>query len=501
MGGRTLVGTRRGFITRTALTLAGAAAGSLPFIRQAAATGSWSPVYAWPNVAIHLHLLRDGRVLSYADDDSGPLPKNAGFSKTFVVEVPPDLPPPAPAAAAYVPNTTTNLFCSGHAFLPDGRLLAVGGHEAKNYVGSANTTVLDYGPPYGWQTPANGSMGAGRWYASVLALANGEMLALGGTKTGETDPNTLPQIWRTNEGGGWRNLTAAVLQVPNYPRIFLAPDGRVFMAGSVRATRFLDTAGTGRWTLGPARLFGSRDYGPAVMYDDGKILMCGGGNPPTSTAEIIDLNATKPAWQWTGSMQYPRRHANATVLANGNVLVTGGSSLAKNDAAGAVLAAELWEPATGQWATLASMQVPRLYHSTAILLPDARVLVAGGGRPKATNGGTNNLNVEIFSPPYLFMGPRPVIDAAPASVGYGQTMTVATANAAEIARVTFVRLSSVTHTFNMNQRFSSLGFTPGAGQLAVTVPSDPRRLPPGHYLLFILSTAGVPSVARIVQVG
>ena len=135
------------------------------------------------------------------------------------------------------------------------------------------------------------------------------------------------------------------------------------------------------------------------MYDEAKILMAGGGNPPTATAEVIDLAAATPTWKATGSMAFARRHTTAVVLADGKVLVVNGSSSPGNDAAKAVLAAELWNPGTGKWSTLASMTIKRLYHSTAMLLPDARVLVAGGGRPSATHGGADNANAEIFYRP------------------------------------------------------------------------------------------------------
>jgi hypothetical protein len=182
------------------------------------------------------------------------------------------------------------------------------------------------------------------------------------------------------------------------------------------------------------------------------------------------------------------------------VLVTGGSgSAAFNDGAGAVLAAELWDPATEAWTTMASMRVKRVYHSTAILLPDGRVLSAGG--TAGTNGVVNNRDAEIYSPPYLFKGPRPTITAAPTSVGYGQTFAVQTPDATGIAKVRLVRLSSVTHSFNMNQRIETLAFTRATGGLDVTVPSNRNLLPPGHYMLFILDGAGVPSVATIVRVG
>jgi hypothetical protein len=281
----------------------------------------------------------------------------------------------------------------------------------------------------------------------------------------------------------------------------LAPNGKLFMAGPDQLTRYLDTSGTGQWTNVGNRLYGSRDYGSSAMYDDGKIIIAGGGDPPTATAEVIDLNAATPTWQWTAPMQFARRHMNATILPDGKVLVTGGTSSGGfNDATLSVLAAEMWDPATGAWSTLANMQVPRLYHSTAILLPDGRVLSAGGGRPPASGGGTDNWNAEIFSPPYLFKGARPTISFAPSTVNYGQVFAVQTPDAASITKVTLVRLSSVTHTDNMNQRFKRLSFAVSAGALNVTVPNDRNIVPPGHYMLFILNGNGVPSVAKVIQI-
>ena len=252
-----------------------------------------------------------------------------------------------------------------------------------------------------------------------------------------------------------------MLKVANYSKIFVVPDGRVFVAGPEQTSRFLDTAGTGKWTTGPKRRFGTRADGTAVMYGDGKVLVVAGGTPgnvPTNTAEIIDLNATSAAWQYTSPMANPRRHANATLLPDGKVLVTGGSrSRENNNAAGAILPAEAWDPTTGKWTTLASLTIPRIYHSTAILLPDGRVLTAGGDRPTGAKYPSQQ-NAQIYSPPYLFKGPRPTISAAPATIGYGETFAVQTSEAEGIAAARLIRLSSVTHSYNMNQRIATLSF-------------------------------------------
>jgi hypothetical protein len=227
----------------------------------------------------------------------------------------------------------------------------------------------------------------------------------------------------------------------------------------------------------------------------------GGGDPPTSSCEIIDLNQPSPAWQSTGAMMYSRRQHNATMLPDGTVLVTGGTSGAGfNNNNGYILPAELWNPATGTWTKMASMVTPRIYHSAAALLPDGRVLSTGGGRPKASNGGIDHLDAEIYSPPYLFKGTRPTISSAPATANNGATIAINTADAASITKVTMIGLTTVTHSFNMGQHYSKLSFTTGSGVLQATLPASPALLPPGYYLLFIVNGTGVPSVGKMLQV-
>jgi hypothetical protein len=229
------------------------------------------------------------------------------------------------------------------------------------------------------------------------------------------------------------------------------------------------------------------------MYGDGKVLVMGGGDPPTSTAEVIDLNAATPSWRSVGSMAFARRQLNATLLPDGKVLVTGGTSgPGFNNTSTPVYAAEMWDPGTERWTTRASAQTPRLYHSAALLLPDGRVL---------TTGGDNYPQVEVYSPPYLFAGVRPTITSAPADVSYGQSFFVETPDGAHIANVTWIRLPSVTHSFDQSQHINRLSFSPAPGGLNVVPPADANLAPPGPYMLFILDGNGVPSVARILRLG
>jgi hypothetical protein len=292
---------------------------------------------------------------------------------------------------------------------------------------------------------------------------------------------------------------------PYFPWIHLAPNGQVFQSGPDQDTYYLDTSGTGAWNFVGDTQYGSRvDYGTSVMYQVGKVLILGGGDPPTASAEVINLKDTNPQWRFVSSMAFARRQLNATILPDGTVLVTGGTSGPGFDnAAGAVYPAELWNPNTEQWTRLAAMHVPRLYHSTAVLLPDGRVLSAGGGgyNPTAADGNPDHTDAEFFSPPYLFNGTRPTITSAPTEIKVGQFFSVATPDTTSISRVTLIRLSSVTHAFNMNQRFNELPFFKvGVQGLIAKAPTSANVLPPGHYLLFILNSAGVPSVAKIVRV-
>ena len=220
--------------------------------------------------------------------------------------------------------------------------------------------------------------------------------------------------------------------------------------------------------------------------------------PSSASAYVLDTTLASPGWQATGSMANPRAFLNLTTLPDGKVLATGGESTADGTiVANAVKAAEAWSSATGQWTTLASAARPRLYHSVALLLPDGRVLVGGSG-----NDGNvpTELNYEIFSPPYLFKGARPTITQAPGVAGFGQSFSLTTPDASRIASVVLLAPAAVTHAFDANARYVPLTFSAGGGALQVQAPASANLAPPGFYMLFIVDTTGVPSVASWLRV-
>jgi hypothetical protein len=231
-------------------------------------------------------------------------------------------------------------------------------------------------------------------------------------------------------------------------------------------------------------------------------MIFGGGNPATPTTEIIDLSAATPQWQYGPSMSQPRIQMNATILPNGNVLATGGSRN-NEDAVTASLNADLYDPQTNTFSSAGANLYPRLYHSNALLLPDATVLLIGGNPQR----GNYEQRVEIYSPAYLFNADdtpayRPTITGVtPDTVDYAAAFQVQTPDAADIASVVVVRPGTPTHAFDMEQRLVGLSYTVGDGVLNVTSPPNGNIAPPGYYMLFVLNTAGVPSVARFVRLG
>src|SRR5919198_357460 len=437
-----------------------------PALAAAAATpgtpgdiGQWGPVVDWPVIAINSALLPNGKVLAYDSVGDGATETfpDQSFTRATVWD-------PNSGGQTDVRFNGYNIFCSGFAHLMDGSLFIAGGNKDQQLNGLVNTT---YFTPDTNQWSAGPAMAAGRWYPTVTALNNGEQLITSG------GPST-PEV-RQNDGT-LRSLSSASLGLPLYPWFDVARNGRGFYSGPDQTLRGLDPSGTGSWQTYQQRDGIDRSYGGHAFFDIGKELVAGGG-PSSTSAEVIDVQGATPTVTSTAPMAFGRRQHNLTVLADGTVLATGGNSSGAGlvDLNAGVYNAELWNPATGTWRTLAAMQVTRQYHSTALLLPDGRVLSAGGGIwGPCDQVGYLAKNAEISSPPYLFdssgnPATRPTITSAPSSVTYGQQFQVDTPGASSIRRLALVRLGAVTHSVNMEQRYVPLSYTPARPR------SQPRR--------------------------
>ena len=461
--------------------------GTIPV--DAATKGMWSPVVNWPLIAVHTALLPDGRLLTYGTKTNG---QQTGFFSYDVWD------PQGGLDGGHLTlanGTGTDIFCSSQTVLPDGSGVFIAGGD--NWTGSATTNTGNNNSnlfSVGSNALSRGpNMNRARWYSSSITLLNGDTYVQGGS--GGAD---FPEV-RTADGN-FRLLSSAPTSTLGwqYPRNFIAPDGRVFGFDAAGRMYYVEPAGGGALTQ--VGQFSSANAGwtsSSAMFRPGRILQFGGNS---KGAIVIDINGTAPTVTATQPMATQRQWANATLLADGKVVATNGSRV-DNQLTDVNNSAEIWDPATGAWIVGASSVQPRLYHSNAVLLPDGTVLAVGGGAP----GPVTNLNAELYFPPYLFtaggeLAPRPVIDSAPTVLNIGKVFTMQVSGAKPVARVVMVRNGSTTHSFNMGQRFVELPFVLNAGQLSVQAPARAADAPPGFYMLFALDTAGVPAEAKIVRV-
>ena len=446
--------------------------------------GSWGPVQAWPEVSIHAALTNTGKVLTFQGDFTQ-------GGQQYLLD-------PATGSYIQVPNAVADLFCAGQAVLPDGRILVVGGTATSGGLGIRSVDAFNPGTE-AWQVLA--PMHYPRWYPTGTTLGDGRVLVTSGANTSSTDLVQIPEIYDSQQNA-WSDLAAATKNIPYYPFMYQLPDGRVIQAGaSEQATSTLAlNVATQQWSTIDSRVI---DGASITNYAPGKFMKAGSSSDggfsglSSNTAFTLDMNLPNPMWQPTASMQYPRSFVNLTNLPDGTVLATGGATdRSGQDDTKAVKPAEIWNPAAGTWTTVAALTAPRLYHSTALLLPDGRVFVSGSG---GDTGVTDQKSYQIYSPAYLFKGARPTMSSVPATVQYNASTFVQTPNATDIRSVSLIRTGSVTHSFDQNTRALSLPFSQASGGLNVQMPSNGNYAPPGYYMLSIIDGNGVPSVASMVR--
>jgi len=499
-----------------------AAGAGLPGVARAQAcngnvphvTGEWLTLpYQMPINPINATLLRSGRVLIVAGSENDARNNSEG-SESYRAAL--WDPTGADQSSISVDELTYDVFCSGTATLPDGRALVVGGTNDYSFTGDNRASFFD---PLTNQWVQSQSMVEGRWYGTATTLSDGRVMAFSGLRITGGTSNTVEIFDLQNAGPGWLNPVTAPFGPPLYPRMTLLPNGKVFYSGQgsggTNPTGWIFDPVPRTWTAS-APITRNRSYGTSVLlsllppaYTPRVMNLGGGPNPATNTTEIIDLSVASPAWTPGPNMSTGRIQMDAVLLPNGKVLALGGS--VNNEAPdGPGKAADLYDPISNTFSSAGVASYSRLYHSAALLLPDARVMSIGSN---PSNRGTYLAAIEMYTPPYLFDASdrlittgRPNITGISAGrIGYGAPFSVTYTASSPISSAVLVRPGSVTHAFDMEQRLIGLcGPSPqppcsGSGTLNLTAPPSGGVAPPGYYMLFLLDSAGVPSKAQWIQ--
>jgi Galactose oxidase-like, Early set domain/Kelch motif len=462
------------------LVLLGSALGTMATARAQtpAVDGEWSTPFSLPLIAIHQAMLPTGKILFFSAEHGVP-----GIHGWL-------LDPDTLALTNVAPPAGWNPDCAGHSFLSDGRLLVAGGTLGFNPTRGQNLAYLF--DPYTEQWVQIEDMARGRWYPTNITLPDGRVLTMSGLNDTDGALNPDVEIWDPNGTTNWQLVDQYA--VPFYPYLHLMPSGNVFRSGPDQQTESFNTQ-TSTWTPVASTLFPGRFEAPSVLLPPtlDRVMVIGGftgsGNP-THSAEIIDFSQATPTWQPTSPMTFSRMEFNAVILPDATVLVAGGQSDA-GEPGTPVLTPEIYHPISGTWSSVAPHQVPRPYHSTALLLPDGRVCLAGADfQPSG----------EMYSPAYLFRGPRPTILSAPNAVALAATFGLDFTSSTGNNTVALIRYSSVTHSVNMGQRYVSIAEGVTAGNVNLSAPASGNLAPLGYYMLFVVDDGGVPSVSARVRV-
>jgi hypothetical protein len=469
----------------------------------AASQGMFGSVLPWPIIPLHMALLPDGRVMTYGTDENG---KQGALLWYDVWD--PTL--PYETSHTVLANTTsTDIFCSGMGLLPNGSLLITGGDLTINGVRNYSNPNATLFTPASDTLTSDGVMNTPRWYPADVPLANGDQFIVGGRSGAKPAvPATVPEYYSVAANifsllpGAAVSSSAAWF----YPKVYLGSSGPLFLVTPGGLIAIYGTAAPGSFQALRTRAAGGLYNVPTAMYQPGRLLSVRKVAAQSATQESyvvnsIDLTGAAPVVTRMPDLPAAgRQWSDMTVLADGRVLVDGGSG-ADNVLSLVSYTAYLFDPAAKSWSQAATAAEPRLYHSASLLLADGTVLTGGGGAP----GPVNELNAEIYYPPYLFNADgsyavRPVIASAPASIAAGQAFTVTMGDASPVGRVTLSRLGAVTHSTTLQARFVEPVWSQNGSTLTVTPPANTNDLLTGYWMVFVFNAAGVPSVAKIVDV-
>jgi galactose oxidase-like protein len=528
--------------------------------------GRWTDEFDIPIFAINSIVLPTGKVLWFAYPSNPDRPpgqrnfanawlwdpsKGEGLSAFKQVN-----PPTDPATGMPV-----NIWCAGNSLLADGEVLVTGGNlkyfnaGQNSYEGLKHVYTFD---PFTETWTQQPDMAHGRWYPSQLLMPDGRTFIMGGLdETGNGTKNQDLELFTPGTGPGDQG-TISFLGPPGvlgdngappigdyYPHLFWMPNGRGLVAGPYTTDSWWFAPPGDPATLSWSDLpnsHRSRVWGTAVMVPGGpdgstKVVQLGGSDKPAadamgspdalaaSSAELFDEDNPLNGWQETTTgnpfaLNEPRSHANTLLLPDGSMAEVGGGwgttdNTTDSGAPGQWAAdafhkqIELWDPATQMWRLGPAQREFRAYHSTAVLLPDARIVSAGddyNGRFGDDRDFTQD-SAEIYEPPYLFdsndnLAARPAITSAPSQIEPGQGFDITTGtNTPAATKAVLMGPGADTHAVDMSQRYVPLQVTGQAtGRLSVLAPPSVNVAPPGYYMLFVLDANGTPSVAAWVQV-
>jgi hypothetical protein len=469
--------------------------------------GAWELQSAeLPVRALHTTLLHDGRLLLIAGSGNDETNFDAGSFRAVVWS-------PATDAFDEIP-VPYDMFCSGHVTLPDGKVLLAGGTEAFPEAAEGPTTFKGskksyYFDPVDNQFHPLDDMAGAHWYPTLTKLGNGDVWSAGGLDE-KAEGTVLTEMFDTS---AMRWLPQN--QVPQtwsfwgtYPHMFLLDDGKMFYTGGHTFGNGLPGTGSSVYDWTTARIWdvpglrqkdlrdqaGSVFIGPA---QDQRLMIVGGGNadsniPATGLVDIIDFKEPNPHYEPGPDLPGPgKMYVNVINLPDRTVLATSGATLNRS---GNVQTSAIYDPASNDWTSVTGDPVGRNYHSTAVLLPDGRVVVMG------SNPLDNSFEarISVYSPPYLFKGPRPEVTSAPEQVSYGQTVQLGVRG--DVAAASLISPMSSTHQTDTNARVVDVPLAGTGDTRTAQIPGNPNLLPPGPYMLSVLTDDGIPSVARWVWV-
>jgi Domain of unknown function (DUF1929) len=461
---------------------------------------------------IHAALGRTGKILFFAGSGNDPSQTAYDNSPEGVrLWNPSDGTFTTPTIPRDSSGNPIDIFCAAHSFRADGQLFVAGGTlQYDPFYGINDCFIFNFTANSGnggWTKVA--SMRRGRWYPTVLTLGNGRIFALSGLDgSGNLDRN--PEIF--NGSTGWNIFTQQTSAFALYAHLILLSSGKLFYTGAqvggnnglspcilTLPSRF--NRAIAEQSVSGLQVPDSANQAASVLLppaQDQKVMIIGGGGGGVATnrVNIVNLSATTPTYTAASSLLNARMHHNAVILPDRTVFVCNGSR-GEEDIAQSTLPAEIYNPATNTWTAVETPIVNgRVYHSVAALLPDGRVVVAGGNPSR----GTYENRIEIYSPAYMSQT-RPIISSAPTTASYSRTITIQTDQpATNIQWVQLIRPMAPTHGLDTEQRLVDTPISSRSGNsLTVQITSNRNIAPPGYYMLVVVNNNNIPSVANWIQ--